>query len=108
MIPKTPKPITSVYVLIYPILSNVAHRNGYSLFLHGSLNRDLDVFLYPWVSNCVPIDVMIKEMVNAINGRIINATPEQRPFNRKSIGIAFELDNKIIKSYYIDLTYVEP
>lgn len=100
------KPITSVYVLIYPILSKIANKHGYALFCHGSLESDLDLFLFPWDNNVPRVEVVIDEFVKTIDGKIVGNFVD-KPHNRKAIPIAFQIDKKVLKNYYIDLSFME-
>lgn len=41
------------YVGLFPILSEVAQANGYSLAIHGSVSRDMDLVACPWTNEAV-------------------------------------------------------
>jgi hypothetical protein len=38
-----------VYVLLFPILSEIAQEYGYALAVHGSVQTDFDLIAIPWV-----------------------------------------------------------
>lgn len=51
------------FAYLYDSLVAVAQDHGYSLALHGSMSRDLDLIAIPWTDNAAPRTVL----VNAIN-----------------------------------------
>lgn len=51
-----------IYATFYPGLCDIARKHGYALALHGSLMRDMDVCLIPWVDTVSPIEEVLEEM----------------------------------------------
>jgi len=48
--PKEPIPArAAAYVALYPMLLQIAKDHGYTLAVHGSVHRDLDLVAIPWV-----------------------------------------------------------
>jgi hypothetical protein len=59
------------YGVLYPKLREVAHRLGYALTLHGSLQTDLDVVAVPWVEDAAPEQELVTALVEACGGYLV-------------------------------------
>lgn len=80
---KKPKPgYSPVYCALYPDLAVIARKHGYALAIHGSLLRDFDLIAVPWVE--IPSDprVMLKEITETFDIRLIDIEPSMRPHGR--------------------------
>ena len=65
------KPIAlkpGLYAIFYEHLKQIAEYYGYNLFVHGSMNRDLDLIAIPWVDNPRPEQDMIKDFQEYLTG----------------------------------------
>ncbi len=75
-----------LYLTVYPRLRKIAIDNGYTLALHGSVIRDLDLVAIAWTEQAIPPTDLIKLFMDALkDGRIEedNITYEgQKPFGR--------------------------
>lgn len=99
--------IIPIYVMLFPKLKEIAYEHGYVLFCHGSLKRDMDLFLFPWEVQPKAIDIVIDNLAKSVGAkRVTNIA--KKPFGRKSIALAFQIQNLIDKTYYIDLSYIDP
>lgn len=102
--------IAPAYVAFYPILAEIAKRHGYSLAIHGSVSRDMDLIAVPWLTNCSKHDILvasIKEYVEQVMvlmfpNSVTMEGPEIKPFNRVAYSI------QIGNGYYIDLSIFNP
>lgn len=100
------------YSFVYPILASLAREKGYSLALHGSMQRDLDLIAIPWVEEaCSAVELMehmaqqigifkycdgIKEYAHDLRDAITE--PTKKPHGR--VSWAIQLRN----GFYIDLS----
>lgn len=44
----------SLYAMYYGPLKEIAHKHGYNLCIHGSMNRDFDLVAFPWKDSANP------------------------------------------------------
>lgn len=49
------------YTSYYGELIDIARSHGYALALHGSVARDMDLILVPWVENPDPAEDVLKD-----------------------------------------------
>lgn len=70
------------YALIYKDLDRIAQRRGWNLALHGSMDRDLDVILIPWVEDADPVDKVIDDFRIFIEGKA-NARSKERATRKR-------------------------
>lgn len=56
------------YLKILPDLRAAAHRHGYALAIHGSLERDFDLVAVPWETAASPADVLVTALMGAAGG----------------------------------------
>src|SRR6185369_8208222 len=66
--PKTHEPIparAAAYCALYPMLLQIAKDHGYSLAVHGSLHRDLDLVAVPWIEEASDPLTLIKAIKDA-------------------------------------------
>lgn len=57
------------YALIYHDLNRIVARRGWNLALHGSMARDLDLILIPWVEDADSLDVVIDDIRVFVEGK---------------------------------------
>ena len=92
--------------LNYRLLMQVAKRHGYSLTVHGSMLRDIDLVAVPWVARCKAPSTLIKafkSIVEVQSGREkvyvrINKKPEIKPHGRLAWSLWFS------RSAYLDIS----
>jgi len=98
------KPV--LYLTLYPKLRDVAIENGYTLSLHGSVTRDLDLVAIAWTKKAVTPQVLVTEFMKVIkDGYIKNediAYEGVKPFGR----ITFPIH--LGRGAYIDLSVIRP
>ena len=58
------------YSVILEPMKKIALEFGYNLVIHGSLNRDMDVILIPWVDNCNESDDLVESLAKFLGGSI--------------------------------------
>ncbi|MFA5394442.1 MAG: hypothetical protein WC346_00300 [Methanogenium sp.] len=59
----------AAYCAIYPMLLQIAKDHGYTLCVHGSLHRDMDLVAIPWIKEASdPLDLIhdIKEIIGVV------------------------------------------
>ena len=56
------------YALIFKDLDRIVQRRGWNVCLHGSMQRDLDLVLIPWVKDADHIDVVIDDIRKFVEG----------------------------------------
>lgn len=59
------------YSVILEPLKRIAVEFGYNLVVHGSMDRDMDLILIPWVDNCSHSDNVIKAFTELLGGDIL-------------------------------------
>lgn len=52
----------AAYVALYPRLLQIARDHGYSLCVHGSFHRDMDLVAVPWIEHASPPLTLIKAL----------------------------------------------
>lgn len=79
------------YVSMLPKLTRVAREKGYTLAVHGSLRRDLDLIAVPWTDEAVSAQDLVAAILEASGGFLTAKPkyshpgvqdPEQKPHNR--------------------------
>jgi hypothetical protein len=80
------------YVSMLPTLTRVARQLGYTLAVHGSLTRDLDLIAVPWVEEAAPANDLAFALIKASGGFLVERPasethagvrdPMQKPHNR--------------------------
>lgn len=83
-------------------LQNTVRGTGYSLAVHGSLNRDIDLVLVPWEEICIPENAVFNKVIGLIKkefGQVkVLKCPYDKPHGRHSWAIILD------KKAYIDLS----
>lgn len=85
------------YVSMLPVLIRVAREKGYTLAVHGSLQRDLDLIAVPWTDEAVSAEEVAQAIIEASGGFLSERAksethpgvrdPSQKPHNRLSWSI---------------------
>lgn len=104
----------SFYTYCFEVLKTIAKKYGYNLVIHGSMNRDMDLILIPWVENVGNIDDLIKEFVDYLGAKMMPLTEKQMncfPHGRTSriLNMArsgYDKNGKYFEDrlYYIDIS----
>lgn len=105
----------SLYAWYFDIAKQVAVEHGWNLVLHGSMARDCDLIMIPWVEKITPADKVIENMAIELGGTVLEQTEEQKncfPHNRQSHIINIKRGNKCNNytddQYYIDISVILP
>ena len=56
------------YAALYPRIRQAAFELGYALPIHGSLTKDLDVVVVPWVAEAAPFEDLVRTIVETSGG----------------------------------------
>lgn len=76
----------AIFVMLYQMLRRRALELGYSLAVHGSLARDLDLIAVPWVEDAVSADRLVEELRQSTAAFLSpsDANPEFKPHGRRA------------------------
>jgi hypothetical protein len=100
---KETNPRASFYACLLPELRQIAIDHGYTLAIHGSMARDLDLIAVPWAEQVQDHEIMVDKMLQAIGGTIFGAMlpqPGDKPHGR----IVYTLS--ILGDWFIDLSVI--
>lgn len=86
-----------VYAWIIPALQKAGRELGYSVAIHGSLGRDLDLICVPWIENAAPPMKLLKEFKKRVGGEIQG--PSLKPHGRKGYVIVLNQTH-----FYLDIS----
>jgi hypothetical protein len=79
------------YAHLYPILRDVAREHGYTLALHGSMARDLDLIAVPWTDTATDAETLIAAMREAtdlfVHPNDRTNGPTEKPHGRQAWGL---------------------
>lgn len=80
------KPYTGVklsYLMAIPAIQRIAREKGYSIAVHGSLQRDCDVVAVPWKDDACSAEELAIAVCNEIDGFFSPADMEEGlPYRR--------------------------
>jgi len=99
-----------LYSVILEPLKKIALEFGYNLVLHGSMDRDLDLILIPWVDTCSEPLPVIKSFNNILGGVIVKeeGSPHFQGAGRVNFTINLMRDGVFKswedKEYYLDIS----
>ncbi len=79
---------TLIYAAIYGNLQQIARDNGYSLAVHGSLQRDCDLIAVPWTDEACDAEELINKFAWALQAT--RTEPELKPHGRIAYFIILE------------------
>lgn len=71
------KNVACLYATLIPRLREVAREHGYALALHGTMNRDCDLALIPWVETASDVMTLVKALREASGGFFKNPTCDE-------------------------------
>jgi hypothetical protein len=54
--------VAAFYASVLPAVTEVARKYGWAVAVHGSMNKDLDLMMMPWVEGAVSADEVIKRI----------------------------------------------
>jgi len=98
-------PRASFYACLLPELRQIAIEHGYTLAIHGSMARDLDLIAVPWADQVKSHELMVDKMLQAIGGTIFG--PMLPRIGEKPHGrIVYTLS--ILADWFIDLSVFPP
>jgi hypothetical protein len=83
----------------FRLIWKVARECGYSIGIHGSLKRDVDLIASPWTDEAVGSAELIEALSAALNARCVGG-PEHKPHGRVAVTL------QIVDGYFkpIDLS----
>ena len=97
-----------VYALVLPKIQDIANALGYALCVHGSMQRDLDIVLVPWVYGAESPEKVVTALQRSLRGLKRNhflGQPEVKPHGRLSWSFYLsELGASKAKGPYIDIS----
>lgn len=86
------------YVVLYPTLLSIARKHGYTVAVHGSFQRDMDLIFVPWVEGASSPEAVLRE-IKKKTGTVIashrsdhlhpNFAPTQKPHGRVAYVLHF-------------------
>lgn len=60
------------YALLLPELMKAGREVGYSVAVHGSMARDLDLIAIPWTEDAVSAERLVMHIMASVDGRLAN------------------------------------
>lgn len=112
MKPTDPIPVrAAAYVALYPMLLQIAKDHGYTLCVHGSLHRDLDLVAVPWIEEAAdPLDLIkaIKDATRTVTHQedrdqhFPDCHPTEKPHGRVAYSLHFT--NRGMYGGYLDIS----
>jgi hypothetical protein len=109
---KEPVPArAAAYVALYPMLLQIAKDHGYSLCVHGSVHRDLDLVAVPWVDSAKPALELVRAIKRKLRAVVHHelrdhlfkdCNPTQKPHGRVAYSLHFT--NQGMYGGYLDLS----
>lgn len=82
-----------MYANYYGLLMSAARECGYSLAVHGTVNRDLDLIAVPWVEEAQKPEELLRKFCRILgaemkpNGEPAYDVKEEKPHNRVAYSI---------------------
>mgnify|MGYP003556531103 CR=1 FL=1 len=58
----------SYYAMFLPEMRQIAIDHGYTMAIHGSMSRDMDIVMVPWIEKPKPVEEMIDNLLKAAGG----------------------------------------
>ena len=91
---------TIYYAMILPDLRDAAKECGYTLALHGSMARDLDLIAVPWTEDAASREALLEAVAGACGAIMdgVEEDAEDKPHGRRSYALV------IFGEWYIDLS----
>jgi len=87
-----PPSFAPVYAVFFPILAEIAQKNGYALAVHGSLQQDFDLLAAPWTNEAVVAEDLLKAIADyagevmgmMFDTSVVITQVEEKPHGRKA------------------------
>ncbi len=79
----------------FELIWRIAREHGYSVGLHGSMKRDVDLIAVPWVDGASSWDVLMSAMEKGLNAKRISG-PENKPHGRIACNLQIDGWFKVI------------
>lgn len=98
-------PKATFYACLYQDFRLIAIDCGYTLAIHGSMVRDMDLVAVPWIEDCKPVLYLVEKLCEAAGATIYKNLPykeTKKPHNRTTYSLA------ILDDWCIDLSVVSP
>lgn len=96
----------AVYATHYPELQEIAHKFGYALTIHGSLQRDMDLVAIPWVEKPKDHLLMLEAFIEWLGFKRSDGQPYDS-FGIKPHGrVAYTIANGF--ACYLDISIIVP
>lgn len=100
------KAAPSFYAIYYSKIHSVCKKNGYTLVLHGSMQRDLDLIAIPWAQGAIESNKLI-EKICEVSGTMNIPHHKTRkysikPHGRKAYSLTW--DGTLGATPYIDIS----
>ena len=73
----------------FRLIWKVARECGYSIGIHGSLKRDVDLIAVPWTDEAVGNAALVSALCAALNARQVGG-PEHKPHDRTAVTLQID------------------
>lgn len=90
------------YLELLPKIRTIARKHGYAVGIHGSMARDFDLMMFPWIDKCSSHLVLLDAIMKGINGQQGDCFGVWKSHGRKSYVIL--LDNYFKTGMYLDIS----
>jgi hypothetical protein len=94
------------YAVLYPSMKEVATNCGYTLAIHGSTARDMDLIAVPWVEDPKSVSTLVSELNKCLGNTVWSehnlTNKETKPHGRVSYTLS------IGGNWFIDLSVTPP
>lgn len=74
----------------FRLIWRVARECGYSVGIHGSLKRDVDLIAAPWTDEAVGPAELIRRLCSGLNARWLGQSKEEKPHGRIAVGLQID------------------
>lgn len=91
------KRLAALYLLITQRVRKIAREHGYAVGLHGSIKRDLDLIIVPWVEKPTPSRRVLELIASEVHGAI--SVAERKPRGRVAYCVV------IGQGLYLDISF---
>lgn len=88
--PRLPWNPAALYCHLYPLLVKAARAQGYTLAIHGSLSRDLDLIAVPWHPGARSAEDLVGALLRTVGQREPAGEPQARINGRVSYVLPLE------------------
>lgn len=79
----------------FELITKLAREVGYSIGIHGSLKRDVDLIAVPWTEEAVGNYDLIRHLCKGINAKLVSG-PEYKAHGRVAVTIQIDGYYKVI------------